>query len=139
MNTGQESTTSIQDSLNDLIKPEETSNTCDNKGTVEYIINKKINSIEDYLNTKVINMYQRPWNKLELKLKLRKIEDYFKDGPVIVQSEPTKRKSTKKNVEAFENYELDQIRNFCKSNEKKNIKIDYDYDVCKINSILVII
>ena len=140
MNSGQESISTIRDSINDII-------TTNNKvivedstsNTVDYIINKKINNLEDYLNTKVINIYQRPWNKLELKLKLKKIDEYYINGPVETKpiSPTSGKRSAKKGVEAFENFSLNDIKTFCKTNEKKKLKIDYDVEKCKINSVLV--
>jgi hypothetical protein len=142
MNSGQESISAIKDSLNDLINTKnEKSVTTGLEGTVDYIINKNINNLEDYLNTKVINIYQRPWNKLELKLKLRKIEEYFQEGPLTLNSielSNEKKTTKKKGVEAFDNYETSQIISFCKSNEKKRLKIEYDQEECRIISIMVI-
>ena len=81
---GQESISSIMDSLEtvyqQLIYPILDLNsvkTC----TVDDIVNKKLNSLEDYVNSRVINIYQRPWNKLEHKLKFKKIDEYYKNGP----------------------------------------------------------
>jgi hypothetical protein len=142
MNSGQESISTIKDSLNNMIDTENdpVANT-GNKGTVDYIINKNINNLEDYLNTKVINIYQRPWNKLELKLKIRKINEYFQNGPYVDSppSSPTvnKKKSSKKGVEAFENFESSEIISFCKTNEKKRLKVEYDQQECNIKSIIV--
>mgnify|MGYP001332855034 CR=1 FL=1 len=139
MNSGQESISAIKDSLNDLTTSKiEQTNHVSNEGTVDFIINKNINNLEDYLNTKVINIYQRPWNKLELKLKLRKIEEYFQEGPSLDSTELSNEKKTKKGIEAFENYEISQIISFCKTNEKKRLKIEYDQKECKIISILVL-
>ena len=126
MNSGQESISAIKDSLNDLTTSKnEQTDYVSNEGTVDFIINRNINNLEDYLNTKVINIYQRPWNKLELKLKLRKIEEYFQEGPFTLNSTELsneKKTKTKKGVEAFNNYETSQILSFCKTNEKKTFK-----------------
>ena len=140
MNSGQESISTIRDSINDIITTNNKLEVEDStSNTVDYIINKKINNLEDYLDSKVINIYQRPWNKLELKLKLKKIEEYYRDGPVeIMPSSPTSgKRSAKKGVEAFENFSLNDVKTFCKTNEKKKLKIDYDIESCKINNVLV--
>jgi len=142
MNSGQESISTITDSLNALIDTKnKTVEIQNDKGTVNFIMNRNINNLEEYLNTKVINIYQRPWNKLELKLKTRKIDEYFRDGPFITElppSSPSGKKSTKKGIEAFGNYDSSQISSFCKSNEKKRLKIEYDQQTCTIISILVL-
>lgn len=143
MNSGQESISTIRDSIQDIITTNNTqidkASPNDSSNTVDYIINKKINNLEDYLDSKVINIYQRPWNKLELKLKLRKINEYYRDGPVEIDTEfEPKKKSNKKGVEAYKNFELNEIRNICSTNEKKRLKIDYDVDKCRILNIYVV-
>ena len=144
MNSGQESISTIRDSINDIITTENTkiektdSNDNDSSNTVDYIINKKINNLEDYLNSKVINIYKRPWNKLELKLKIRKIDEYFQSGPSKdLPSTPSGKRTVKKGVEAFENFSFNEIKSFCTTNERKKLKVDYDLESCKINSIIV--
>ena len=145
MNSGQESISQIQENLQNLVSSDnqnqnqykETSNI--KTGTVEDIINKKITSLEDYLDSKVINIYQRPWNKLELKLKHKKVEEYFNLGPIENAEEDSEsKKSKKKMVEAFNEYSLNQIKTFCNSNDRKRLKVDYDEKICRINSIQVV-
>lgn len=142
MNKGQESISEIQDNLQNLV---DTSNEDENlksnlskTGTVEDIINKKINSLEDYLDSRVINIYQRPWNKLELKLKIKKINEYYNNGPKKnEESESESKRSKKKTVEAFEHFPIEQVKTMCNSNDKKRVKVDYDEDLCRINSIQI--
>jgi hypothetical protein len=143
MNSGQESISTIRDSINDIItteNPKIDASDISSSNTVDYIMNKKINNLEEYLDSKVINIYQRPWKKLELKLKLRKIDEYYCDGPL--EEKPTSptsgKRSAKKGVEAFSNFKIDEIKSLCSKNEKKRLRIDYDVDSCRICNIIVI-
>ena len=38
-----------------------------NEKTIDDILDNNIKLMEDFVNTKVINIYARPWNKLEVK------------------------------------------------------------------------
>lgn len=150
MNSAQESLSSITDSLNSLstdqirkseinkhLKSEEEET---KTFTVTDIVNKRINSIEDYLNTKVINIYQRPWNKLEPKLRSKKLDEYYENGPLeqaTSDEEDSNSKKRKKGLEAYSNYSLTQIKHFLNTAEKKRVKVVYDESDCRINSIIV--
>ena len=102
MNKGQESKSQILNQLN-ILKNDESdqksslnltndSTTSEKTNTVTDIINKKISNMETYLNSKVINIYQRPWNKLEQKLKIRKLQEYYNsDNNILDLSESKKR------------------------------------------------
>jgi hypothetical protein len=46
---------------------------------IKYILKKNISNLESFVEGKVINMYARPWNKLEPKLKRTKISEYLQD------------------------------------------------------------
>ena len=46
---------------------------------IKSILKKNIKNLESFVEGKVINMYARPWNKLEPKLKRTKINDYLQD------------------------------------------------------------
>lgn len=86
-----------------------------NKGkTLDDIIQKNLKNIENILDSKVINIYARPWVKLEPKLKLKKINEYIKD----------------------KNYD-DELK--CKIikyyTDKKKITINYDSELCCITEI----
>jgi hypothetical protein len=146
MNTGQESKSTIMDNLNSLSTPQtdnsnvESSTECEKTFTVTDIVNKRINSLESYLDTKVINIYQRPWSKLEQKLKLKKLDEYYNNGPVNQDSsedDEVSKKKKKKYVEAFNNYSHIEIKHFLNTSEKRRVKVEYDDIDCKINSILV--
>ena len=43
-----------------------------------FVYNYSIQKMEDFLDTKVVDMYDRPWQKLETSLKINKIKEYLK-------------------------------------------------------------
>ncbi len=45
--------------------------------TLNDIVEKNIKNIESVIESKVINIFARPWVKLEPKLKLKKIKEYI--------------------------------------------------------------
>jgi len=142
MNSAQESISTIRDNLSQISNLNQISpNICAQykTGTVTDIINKNINNLEDYINTKVINIYQRPWNKLEPKLKFKKVEEYYLNGPALEDgsSDEESSKRKKKGVEAFTNFTMSQIKTYLNTIEKKRIKVDYDDNLCRINSIII--
>ena len=138
MNKGQESNSDILNQLNILkndnpvICQNNDSNNLNKTNTVTDIINKKLNNMEAYLNSKVINIYQRPWNKLEKKLKIRKLEEYYSKLDNLVDLSISKKKvDNLKNVMTFS-----EATRILVSGRKK-IKVDYDHENCVINSILI--
>lgn len=141
MNTGQESKSTIMDNLQSLsdksTKTPEQSN--QKTFTVTDIVNKRINSLESYLDSKVINIYQRPWNKLEIKLKLKKLSEYYVEGPINLESseDETTSKKKKKTQEAFSNFTQNEVKQFLLTTEKKRVKVDYDETYCKIASVKI--
>jgi hypothetical protein len=115
----------IQSELNN-IKNKSNKNNIINDNLQIDIINDKIETHNDKLHTfiqsKVINIYMRPWNKLEIKLKIKKIIEFINyeidnnslnndDGKIIINK-------------------LTKI-----INNKKSLKIDYNIEECKINSL----
>lgn len=48
------------------------------KKTIDDILKSNIKNLENFVDSKVINIYQRPWNKLERRLKTVKIKEYIK-------------------------------------------------------------
>lgn len=44
---------------------------------IKSILKKNISNLESFVEGKVLNMYARPWNKLEHKLKRTKIKEFF--------------------------------------------------------------
>ena len=92
-----------------------------NEKTIDDILDNNIKLMEDFVNTKVINIYARPWNKLEVKLKKRKIAEYFSLALENNEISKSKHDST---LEKF-NKMLDL---------NKKIKLDYDIELCCITN-----
>ena len=67
---------SINDIQTELDSIKKTTHNDPNK-TINDILQNKVDEIEKFLEGKVINIYSRPWNKLELKLKKIKITEYL--------------------------------------------------------------
>lgn len=149
MNIGQESSSDISLCISKLKTFDNQNDTEYNKNdkgnkeddylktnTVTDIINNNINKMESYLNGKVINIYKRPWKKLETKLKLKKIEEYYN---FMSKAENIENKSVVgKGVHAFGNFTFLQIKSILNGNmEKKKLKVDYDVESCKIISLVV--
>ena len=136
MNQKQESRSEIDNQLNSLSSTSLKSPNVNymektKTNTVEDIINKKLDNMESYLNSKVINIYQRPWNKLELKLKLRKFAEYYESGTEVEQlTKQTKFVDLKSTMTLLE------AQNALKS-AKKKFKVEYDVDKCLIKSVLI--
>ena len=93
----------IIDELNTL----KTSNVQKTK-TLDDIIEKNVKSIEQMIDSKVINIYARPWVKLEPKLKLRKINEFFT------------------NNDEYDNNIQEKIRKYYL--DKKKVVVKYDID-----------
>jgi hypothetical protein len=56
------------------------SNELDNElDNIKSILKKNIRNLESFVEGKVINMYARPWNKLEPKLKRTKISEFLQE------------------------------------------------------------
>ena len=148
MNTGQESTNdiiteisslstnhinkskkTITSNKDDTIDPDEQIKTY----SVEDIMDKKINKLESFLDSKVINIYQRPWNKLETKLKLNKIKHYLKD----LSETGFERESDTDNNN---NISFDYIKKLLTglNTDKKKVKVEYDHESCKIISLKIV-
>ena len=108
------STSDIVDELDGIKKSFNNTEIQTNK-TIEDILQKNIENIENVLDSKVINIYARPWTKLEPKLKIRKINEYY---------ELNSNNSEKVFV-------LKYISN------KKKVVVDYDVSECSIKSIKV--
>ena len=77
---------SINDVQNELNNIKASSNSNDstieseNDATnIKSILKKNITNLESFVEGKVINMYARPWNKLEPKLKRTKITEFLQD------------------------------------------------------------
>jgi hypothetical protein len=83
--------------------------------TIDDILKKNIKNIEDILDGKVINIYARPWNKLEPKLKIKKINQYFQD--ISDDDKPIALKYM---------------------NDKKKLSIEYDIEKCLITKLTIV-
>jgi hypothetical protein len=77
---------SINDVQNELNKVQNELNKVQNEDfneesntDIKYILKKNISNLESFVEGKVINMYARPWNKLEPKLKRTKISEYLQE------------------------------------------------------------
>lgn len=92
-----------------------------NKNTIENILENNVKRLEKFMDSKVINIYSRPWNKLETKLKKKKIEEYLN----------SELQSNTITLETFNNLFYVLSRNIM-LNEK--IKLDYDIETCSITS-----
>ena len=110
----------VQNELN-LLKP----NIIGENSTIEnadVLLETKIQKFENFMDTKVINMFSRPWSKLEIKLKKKKIVEYF-EGLLVKETITTKECT--ENVDKFSK-ELDLNR---------KIKVKYDIEECCITEI----
>ena len=67
---------SINDIQTELASIKKTTHNDPNK-SINDTLQNKVDEIEKFLEGKVINIYSRPWNKLELKLKKIKITEYL--------------------------------------------------------------
>ena len=91
------------------------------KKTIQDILKNNVEKMEKFMDSKVINIYSRPWNKLESKLKTKKIEEFLK----IELESKTITLNTFNNL--FYNLSKNIILN-------KKIKLEYDTDKCCITS-----
>ena len=90
--------------------------------TINDIMNKNIKDLEEFMDNKVVNMFARPWNKLELRLKKIKLKEYF--DKLILDKTYTKNEG------------LELYNNLSKNlNIGKKIKLVYKIDKCAIESI----
>ena len=92
-----------------------------NEKTIDDILDNNIKIMEDFVNTKVINIYARPWNKLEVKLKKRKIAEYFS---LLLENNEIDESEHKSIIE-----KLNKLLDL-----NKKIKLDYDIELCCITS-----
>ena len=90
------------------------------KKTIDDILQRNIQNIEDVLDSKVINIYARPWSKLEHKLKLKKIDEYFFNTEICTYGDEDKKFAIRY------------------SNDKKKVSLDYDVSLCEITKLQLI-
>lgn len=84
--------------------------------TLDDIIHQNLKNLEDIIDSKVINIYARPWVKLEPKLKMKKINEYINHDENKID-DVTKEKIIK--------YYMD----------KKKVAIKYNVELCNITEI----
>ena len=82
-----------------------------------------VQNIEDFLDSKIVNMYQRPWNKLEAKLKKTKIKEYYS---LLLSQDKIEKSDYNKELESC----LKCI------DLKRKLKVEYDHDICEIKNIV---
>jgi len=100
----------------------ENSNNDINDFNEKTMLENKIKTFENFMDSKVTNMYARPWSKLEIKLKKKKIIEYF--GILI----------NNKTINAEEYKET--IDKFCKDLDlNRKFKVKYDIEECCITEI----
>jgi hypothetical protein len=114
---------SLNDIQNELqsIKSNSTDINETSHNTIEDILKNNVERLEKFMDSKVINIYSRPWNKLEPKLKKKKIEEYLNsllDTKTIT-------------LNTF-NILFNKLSRDIILNEK--IKLEYDTDKCSIIS-----
>lgn len=90
--------------------------------TIQDILKNNVERLEKFMDSKVINIYSRPWNKLEPKLKKKKIEAYLKS---LLETKTI-------TLETF-NHLFYKLSRDIMLNEK--IKLEYDTDKCSIISL----
>jgi len=87
------------------------------------VLKNNIENIEKYVNNRVINIYSRPWNKLEPKLKKKKLNEYLDN--LILQNTIT--------LQEYNNIIYKSHKDFEDSKQaelNKKLKIEYDIDKC---------
>ena len=85
------------------------------------LLNNKVSKLEDYMNSKVVNIYSRPWNKLETRLKRNRMNLYL----TFLLNE---KKITLNNFNSLL-YKLNKEIEF-----NKKITLEYDIEKCEIIS-----
>ena len=111
----------VQNELDDIKKNVNNNDKCKNEQSdIKYILKKNISNLESFVDGKVVNMYARPWNKLEPKLKRTKIYDYLHE----------ELNKNEINLLTFNNliYKLHKEIEF-----NRKLKIKYDHETCVIN------
>lgn len=114
---------SISDIQNELESLKTNSNINDDiSNNDNTMLENRIKNFEEFMDSKVTNMYARPWSKLEIKLKKKKIIEYF---GILIDNETINAEEYKENVDKFCK-DLDLNRKF---------KVKYDIEECCITEI----
>jgi|TARA_B110001469_G_C9639913_1_gene321629 hypothetical protein len=107
----------VQNELNSIKKD----STIETNNSINEILNKNVSKLEDYMNSKVVNIYSRPWNKLEPRLKRNRMNLYL----TCLLNE----KKIELNIFNALLYKLSKEIEF-----NKKITVDYDTEKCEITS-----
>ena len=112
----------IQEELDSLKANNNNNNNKINAKTIDDVLDNNIKKLEDFVNNKVINIYSRPWNKLESKLKKNKILQFL---------------TIKLENKEINNNEYDIVyKNLIKEIDlNKTIKLEYNIEDCIIEKI----
>ena len=78
-------------------------------------------TFEHFLDNKIVNMYARPWNKLESRLKIIKVKEYI-----------TSLCDNKEIKQAEANQQIKKLESLIKYNRLKTSSVKYDQEECKI-------
>ena len=115
---------SINDINNELddIKTKVTKEGSKTNVGIDNILKNNIKNIEEFMNTKIVNIYSRPWKKLEKKLKKNKIKEFI-------------NKQLENNIITQED-SLKQLNILLKEVDlNKKMKVNYNVELCIIESI----
>ena len=120
---------SISDIKNELdtIKNKTKNISESNKKNIDDILQNNIESMEKYVNNKVINIYSRPWTKLESRLKKKKVNEYLQ----LLLTNNTISLKEFNTILYKSNKDLEKTS---QSDVNKKIKIEYDIDSCEITN-----
>tara|TARA_E500000178_G_C16496331_1_gene519635 strand:+ start:235 stop:567 length:333 start_codon:yes stop_codon:yes gene_type:complete len=105
-------------SLQNRIETLRNTKNSNSNGYFEY--KTSIQQIESFLDDKVVNMYNRPWQKLENSLKLNKIKEYLSNQEL--------------DDEEY-NLELNRLSKAIKMKTLKTAHVSYNFDECIIENI----
>lgn len=115
---------SINDINNELSQMKSPDELKPNKKGIEYILENNIKQIENFMDRKIVNIYSRPWNKLEPKLKKDKILQFIKLQIEKEVYSPETANSITKTL-------LNEV------SKNRKIKVEYDIENCVIKSIKI--
>jgi hypothetical protein len=116
---------SISDIKHELNSLKTVENTVFKKKNIQDILKNNIETMETYVNNRVINIYSRPWNKLEPRLKKKKMNEYL---DVLLNNKTISLSEFntilyKSNKDLDKTYQTDII---------KKTKIVYDTELCEL-------
>ena len=83
-------------------------------------------TFENFLDKKIVNMYARPWNKLETRLKIIKVKEYY--NTLCEEGEISKSELSNK---------IKEVESMVKYNRLKTSNVKYDQEECCITEIKI--